>query len=64
MKRQVFIRRLLKEGCVLLRHGSRHDIYLNPSTGLKQPIPRHNEIDDNLLKHIRKYLGLPRSTDR
>ncbi|OPX24720.1 MAG: addiction module toxin, HicA family [Candidatus Latescibacteria bacterium 4484_107] len=54
MKRQAFISQLLKEGCVLLRHGSRHDIYLNPSTGLKQPVPRHREIDDNLLKHIRK----------
>lgn len=46
MKRKEFIRRLEKEGCVLLRHGARHDIYLNPSTGKKQPVPRHTEIDD------------------
>ena len=58
MKRREFVGRLLKEGCVLLRHGARHDVYLNPSTGRKQPVPRHNEIDDRLVKHIRKYLGL------
>ncbi|MBE9546636.1 MAG: type II toxin-antitoxin system HicA family toxin [Proteobacteria bacterium] len=58
MKRKEFIRQLLKDGCILLRHGAKHDIYLNPSTGKKQPVPRHSEIDDRLIKHIRKYLGL------
>ena len=54
MKRKEFIRKLLREGCVLLRQGSRHDIYANPRTGKKQPVPRHTEIDDILVKHIRK----------
>ena len=27
------------------RHGSRHDIYRNPVTKQKQPVPRHTEID-------------------
>jgi len=58
MKREDFIRQLRKEGCVLLRHGARHDIYYNPATGRKQPVPRHSEIDNALVKHIRKYLGL------
>jgi predicted RNA binding protein YcfA (HicA-like mRNA interferase family) len=58
MKRQEFIRGLLKDGCIFLRHGSRHDIYLNPLTRQKQPVPRHAEIDDTLAKHIRKHLGL------
>jgi mRNA interferase HicA len=58
MKRKQFVQQLVKEGCVLLRAGARHDIYLNPSTGKKQPVPRHVEIDDALAKHIRKYLGL------
>jgi len=48
MKRKEFIRQLLQEGCVFLRHGARHDVYLNPSTGKKQPVPRHSEIDDSL----------------
>jgi mRNA interferase HicA len=58
MKRKEFIRQLKKDGCVLLRSGARHDIYMNPSTGNKQPVPRHTEIEDSLVKHIRKYLGL------
>jgi len=58
MKRSELIRQLTEVGCVLYRHGSRHDIYLNPSTGQKQPVPRHSEIDDALAKHIKKYLGL------
>ena len=58
MRRKEFIRKLLKDGCILLRPGSRHDIYMNPATGQKQPVPRHKEIDNSLAKHIRKYLGL------
>lgn len=58
MKRSELVRGLLRDGCVLLRRGGRHDIYVNPATGQKQPVPRHTEIDDALAKHIRKYLGL------
>ena len=58
MKRREFILQLAQAGCVLDRHGSRHDMYLNPATGQKQPVPRHAEIDDALAKHIKKYLGL------
>jgi len=58
MKRKEFIRQLKKDGCILLRSGARHDIFINPSTGNKQPVPRHTEIDNALAKHIRKYLGL------
>ncbi len=58
MKRTKFVQQLVKEGCILLRHGSRHDIYLNPANGKRQPVPRHTEIDNSLAKHIRKQLGL------
>ncbi|MGA2940331.1 MAG: type II toxin-antitoxin system HicA family toxin [Syntrophobacteraceae bacterium] len=58
MKRVEFIRELLAGGCILHRHGSRHDIYRNPVTGQKQPVPRHTEIDDRLAEHIRRFLGL------
>jgi predicted RNA binding protein YcfA (HicA-like mRNA interferase family) len=53
MKRRQFVRRLRKDGCVRVRPGARHDIYLNPRTGQKQPVPRHVEIDNALAKHIR-----------
>ena len=58
MNRNELLRQLLKAGCVLKRHGSRHDIYMNPSTGQKQPVPRHKEIDNALARHIKKYLGI------
>jgi hypothetical protein len=58
MKRSELIRELVAAGCILYRHGAKHDIYLNPANGKKQPVPRHTEIDDRLAKHIKKYLGL------
>ena len=58
MKRKELIRQLTQAGCVLLRHGSKHDIYLNPANSRKQPVPRHAEIDDKLAKHIKKQLGI------
>ena len=62
MKRNELVRQLLAEGCVLHRHDARHDIYLNPVTGKKQPVPRHTEVDNALARHIWKNLGLKDST--
>ena len=56
MKRNDLIRRLEAVGCILLRHGGRHDWYQNPKTGVCQPIPRHSEIDEYLARHILKKL--------
>lgn len=56
MKRRELVERLEKSGCTLLRHGSRHDIYHNPSTGKSQPVPRHMEINEILAKKIIKDL--------
>jgi len=58
MKRKQFVSQLVRDGCKLLRPGAKHDIYVNPHTGQKQPVLRHTEIDNALAKHIRKYLGL------
>lgn len=58
MKRKELIRQRPEAGCVLYRHGSRHDIFLNPNNGKKQPVPRHPEIEETLVKHIKKYLGV------
>ncbi len=58
MKRNELVRQLLAKGCILHRHGARHDIYLNPATGEKQPVPRHTEIDNALARHIQKNLSL------
>lgn len=48
MKRNELLKQLNKEGCIFLRSGSKHDIYINPKTGQKQAIPRHSEIDNSL----------------
>jgi len=58
VKRSELIRQLTEAGCILQRHGARHDIYVNPSTGRKQPVEGHAEIDNALAKHIKKYLGV------
>ncbi len=58
MSRKEFVRKLIQEGFILLRKGANHDIYVNPETGRKQPVPRHREIDNALVKHIRKFLDL------
>jgi len=58
MNRRTLIRELAAQGCVLLRHGSRHDVYLNPANGRQAPIPRHSEIKNTLCRLIRKQLGL------
>jgi mRNA interferase HicA len=58
VKRRELIRQLEAAGCVLERHGARHDIYRNPATGQKQPVPRHTDIEEPLAKHIKKFLGL------
>jgi predicted RNA binding protein YcfA (HicA-like mRNA interferase family) len=56
MKRTQLIKQLRESGCVLIRHGGKHDWYRNPDTGVSQPIPRHKEINENLAKHIIKML--------
>jgi mRNA interferase HicA len=57
MKRVELIRRIENMGCVLIRHGSKHDWYQNPKTKVSQPVPRHREIADSLAKHILKMLS-------
>ncbi len=57
MKRRDLIKQLEKNGYVLVRHGGNHDWYSNPETKQSQPIPRHNEINENLAKSIIKKLS-------
>jgi predicted RNA binding protein YcfA (HicA-like mRNA interferase family) len=56
MKRAELIREIERMGCVLIRHGGKHDWYQNPETKVSQPVPRHREIADSLAKHILKML--------
>ena len=56
MKRRDLIERLEHAGCLLLRHGGKHDIYQNPRSGKSQPIPRHREVNERLARKIIKDL--------
>ena len=48
MKRVDLIRKIEALGCVLIRHGAKHDWYQNPRTNVSQPVPRHREINERL----------------
>ena len=57
MKRRDLVSRVEKMGCVLIRHGGKHDIYQNPMTGVIQPIPRHREVNEQLARAIIRKLS-------
>lgn len=57
MKRVDLIKAIEAQGCEFVRHGSKHDWYRNPRTGVAQPVPRHREIKERLAKRIIKMLG-------
>jgi len=57
MKRLDLIRALERLGCILVRHGRKHDWYRNPATGVSQPLPRHREIKEPLARRILEMLA-------
>ena len=62
MKHRDLIQKLEDMGCVLIRHGGKHDWYQNPGTKVSQPVPRHREINERLAQHILKLLSNPRTS--
>jgi len=59
MKRTDLVRKIEHLGCVLIRHGGKHDWYQNRNTNASQPVPRHREINEHLAQHILKALKNP-----
>jgi predicted RNA binding protein YcfA (HicA-like mRNA interferase family) len=59
MKRIDLINTIEGFGCILVRHGGRHDWYRNPATGMSQPVPRHREIKEGLARHVIQMLSNP-----
>jgi mRNA interferase HicA len=57
VKRVDLIKSIEGSGCVLVRHGAKHDWYRNPNTGIMQAVPRHREIKNRLAGRIIKMLG-------
>jgi hypothetical protein len=60
MKRIDFLKFITKQSCVFLREGAKHSVYFNPITNRSSTIPRHNEIDNFLVKKISNDLGIPK----
>ncbi|MBA3341360.1 MAG: type II toxin-antitoxin system HicA family toxin [Gemmatimonadaceae bacterium] len=56
MKRIDLIRHLEAQGCRLMREGSNHAVYLNPSKRKVSTVPRHREINDFLARKICRNL--------
>ena len=58
MKRRDLIRHLENNGCVLMREGGKHSLYVNPSNSQTSAVPRHREINDFLVRKICRDLGI------
>jgi len=59
VKRRKLIRYLQRNGCYLIREGAAHTIYGNPAMRLKAPVPRHPEINPNIVREICRQLAIP-----
>lgn len=56
MKHRDFIKMLKDNGWYFLRDGGDHDIYTDGKN--KEPVPRHRELKEPLVKKIIKKYGL------
>ena len=50
MKRTDLIRHLEQQGCLLLREGGSHSVYVNRAARKTSTVPRHREINDYLAR--------------
>lgn len=64
MKRLDLLAYLRKCGCVFVKEGAKHSLFLNPVVGRFSTVPRHNEIDSFLARKICKDLGIPKTGKR
>lgn len=60
MKRVDLIRHLRIHGCVQLREGDNHTVFVNKATNRTSTVPRHREVNDFLAKKICADLQVPR----
>jgi hypothetical protein len=58
MKRRAFERWLAQHGCELDREGSRHSWFVNAALNRRSAVPRHAEINDDLVRKICRDLGI------
>ncbi len=58
MKRIDLVRHLEAQGCRLLREGSSHSVFVNPTARKVSTVPRHREIKDFLARKICRDLEI------
>lgn len=56
MKRNKFIKYLNEHNSGFIKHGGKHDKYMNHINGKRTNIPPHTDIDDDLCSLICKQL--------
>jgi len=59
MKRKELVRHIEANGCVFLREGKNHSVYLNMRKNRVSTVPRHVEISGFLARKICRDLGIP-----
>jgi len=57
VKRRDLEKRLRFAGCHLKREAGSHSLWINPTSGIVEAIPRHTEIKEPLARKILKSLG-------
>ncbi len=58
MNRRALEKHLAANGCILHHHGRRHDVWANPETGARGPVPRHEEVKYPTARSTCKMLGI------
>ncbi|TGG91612.1 MAG: addiction module toxin, HicA family [Aphanocapsa feldmannii 277cV] len=59
MKRRDLLRHLRLHGCELCREGRNHSWWHHAVLNRRSAIPRHNEVNDLLVRKICRDLGIP-----
>jgi mRNA interferase HicA len=59
VKRVDLIRHLEQHGCLLLREGGSHSVYVNRGARKTSTVPRHREINEFLARKICHDLEVP-----
>jgi predicted RNA binding protein YcfA (HicA-like mRNA interferase family) len=57
MKRGALLKILNRQGCIFVKHGKKHDQYMQPRTGKTDHVPRHPDISEDTAKSIIKNLS-------
>jgi mRNA interferase HicA len=59
MNRGELERHLRANGCEFLKHGKRHDHWVNPATGVVVSIPRRRAVKRPTARAVCRSLGVP-----